>query len=71
MTSTITSRIIGETGARESEQKGCDVTDEESVREEEHLVFQFYRTIKRPMPTRDDFLSDKARGNDPPRNLDK
>jgi hypothetical protein len=34
-------------------------------------IRRFYRTIKGPEPTRDDFLSDEMRGNDPPRSPDK
>lgn len=32
---------------------------------------QFYRAIKGPRPTRDDFLSDEAKGDLPPRNPDR
>jgi hypothetical protein len=42
------------------------VPDEQPSQSERDAVRRFYRTIKGPNPTRDDFLSDQARGNDPP-----
>jgi hypothetical protein len=47
------------------------VSSEQFVQGRRNATRRFYRTIAGPDPTRDDFLSDEARGNDPPRSPDK
>ena len=45
--------------------------DEKLAPSRGNAVRRFYRTIAGSEPTRDDFLSDEARGNDPPRSPDR